>query len=62
MKGLRELFYFHLIAAVEIFTGKIDFRVKEVVDDEIDSLKEHGVRNVNMNGKHVLFSDMDLLP
>jgi hypothetical protein len=60
MKGLSELFYFHLIAAIEILTAEVDFRMEEVVDDKINSLKKHRVRDIDMNGKHFLFSDIKL--
>ena len=52
-EDFSQFFDILLLTGIEILRAEIDFRVDPILDRKIDSLKEHGVRNIHMDERHV---------
>jgi hypothetical protein len=52
MKGFGQMFDILLLAGIQIVAAEIDLRMDVVLESKIDSLKEHGIRDIDMNNGH----------
>jgi hypothetical protein len=52
LKGLSQMFHILLIIGIQVLCTEIDLRMDAVLENKIDPLKEHGVRNVRVNDSH----------
>jgi hypothetical protein len=52
MKGFGQLLDIFLLVGIQIVATEVDFRVDAIPESKIDSLKQHGVRNIDVDGGH----------
>jgi len=52
MKGLGQILALFLTVIIQIFGAKIDFWMDSMLKGKVDSLDEHGIRDVNMDRDH----------